>query len=175
MKIKNIIAVVVTLMAAVFCLAGCSKDTSAEDMSLQQKLMGCWVPVNDAEQVVDDEGNIVRFSVYEFTETETRIHLVEMERTESYVINEYSIYNGKYKVMVENTAQFAKIEFGENGNMFWVTDTSRDEFRPLTEEEIKEFGIPVGKESIYDNMIDLDQMYQEQYGDGAASEAAAAE
>lgn len=158
MKIRRIIACMITVMLAVVCMVGCGSGVTAEENeALHQKLMGSWVPLVDPNLEYDAEGNVSKFTVFEFTENETRYHVVEMERTGSEIVNNYTISDGKYKVITETGAQFAIIEFTESGNLMWRTDSSADEFRPLTEEEIKEFGIPVNRPDLFENAIKLDE------------------
>ena len=170
MKLKKILACVITIAAAVFCMAGCGEDTSVQDEALHRQLMGAWVPLNDYELEYDGEGNVVKFSVYEFTETETRYHIVRSDSTYSSFVNEYSISGGRYKVSTEMGPQYAGIKFTETGNLVWFTDDSSDEFRPLTEEEKTEFVIPLNQENFRGS-----PKYTENPPEGAESAASAAE
>ncbi|MCD7730737.1 MAG: hypothetical protein LUI05_04485 [Oscillospiraceae bacterium] len=142
MKIRNLFLCVI--MAAVFTLVGCS-DTSAEDAALAQKLMGAWVPLVDENYTEDEDGNVLSFTVYEFTGYSTKVHIVNVGVVYSYPVNEYTITDGKFKVIVDGKAEYAKIDFSEEGNLLWYTDTETTEFRPLTDEEQSEFGIPIGQ------------------------------
>lgn len=156
MKLKRILFCVIVMMMAVFCMTGCSGFSEEENQAIHNQLMGSWVPLNDPELEQDAEGNVIKFSVYEFMETETRYHVVQMESTSSSSVNEYTITDGKYKVITEMGAQFSGIRFTDAGNLVLYTDTSADEFRPLTQEEIKEFGIPVNRPTLFEDAVDLE-------------------
>lgn len=130
--------------AAVFSLAGCS-DTSAEDAALNQRLIGGWVPLVDDYYSADENGNTLSFTVYEFTGTITKVHHISAEVIFSDLVNEYEITEGKFKVVFDGKAEFAKIDFTDNGNLLWYTDAETLEFRPVTEEEVQQFGIPLGQ------------------------------
>ena len=164
MKIKKFFSCFILITAAVFCMAGCSSVSDAENEAIHRQLMGSWVLLNDNELETDADGNVVKFSVFEFLETETRYHVVQTTVTDSYPLNEYTIYDGKYKVITDKGAQFSGIRFTETGNLVLYTDSTSDEFRRLTEEEIAEFGIPVNRPGLFDNT-----------DSGAASSEAAAE
>lgn len=144
MRLKKAFLCLIITAAALFSLAGCS-DTSAEDAALNQKLIGGWVPLNDAYYSADENGNTLTFTVYEFTGTITKVHEVSTDTISSYFVNEYEIKDGKFKVLVDGKAEFAKIDFTDNGDLLWYTETETTEFRPVTEEEIQEFCIPLGK------------------------------
>lgn len=144
------------MTVAVFCMAGCSSFSEEENQAIHRQLLGAWVPLNDPELEQDAEGNVLKFSVYEFMETETRYHVVQMEQTSSSVVNEYTITDGKYKVITDMGAQFSGIRFTETGNLVLYTDSSSDEFRPLTQEEIEEFGIPVDRPTLFEDAVDLE-------------------
>lgn len=163
MMIKKAICVAAAVVMAVLCLTGCGAS-SVDSEAIHQQLIGAWVLVNDPEVEKDPDGNIVRFGVYEFLETETRYHDVQMAMTNTYPINEYSIMDGKYRVMTEEGVQFSGIRFTETGNLVLYTDTTADEFRPLTDEEIKEFAIPVNKADMFES---------ETGSEGSETEAAA--
>ena len=163
MKIRRIIACMITVMLAVVCMAGCGNGVTAEENeALHQQLMGSWVPLVDPNLEYDEEGKVSKFTVYEFTENETRYHVVEMERTGSELVNNYTISDGKYKVITETGAQFAIIEFTESGNLLWKTDSSTDEFRPLTAEEIEQFGVPVDRPGLFEDAIKADGIPDDQ-------------
>lgn len=144
MRLKRAFLCLIVAAAALFSFAGCS-DTSVEDAALSQQLIGGWVPLNDDFYTADENGNTLTFTVYEFTGSVTKLHEVSTGRVSSYFVNEYEIKGGKYKVIVNGSAEFAKIDFAENGNLLWYTDTETTEFRPVTDEEVKEFGIPLGQ------------------------------
>ena len=148
MTLKRVFVCVAMLITMAVCMTGCVSSTS-ENEAIHQKLMGAWVPLEDFNQELDAEGNVAKFTVYEFNETQTIYHIVEMEKTFSSLVNEYTISDGKYKVVDQTGVQFAKIEFTEEGNMLWITDSTKDEFRPLTEEEIETFAVPLNKEDLF--------------------------
>jgi hypothetical protein len=130
---------------ALCAFAGCSDSTAVEDAELNQKLIGGWVPLDTSLYEYDEDGNITSYPVYEFTGSVTKAHIVGSPYVSSYVVNEYEIKDGKYKVIVDGVAQYAKIGFTDEGNMLWYTDDEVTEFRPLTEDEIIENGIPIGQ------------------------------
>ncbi len=146
MKIRNIILCVIISLTALLSFAGC-ENTAASDAELHKQLIGGWVPIEDTAAEYDGNGNVTAFSVYEFTATKTKYHLVKGEMIETSELNEYQIVGGNYKAIVEGGAQFAKIKFSNKGNLLWFTDESITEFRPLTQEEIDEYSIPIGKSS----------------------------
>lgn len=144
MRLKKNFLCLIIAAAALFSFAGCS-DTSAEDAALNQQLIGGWVPLIDSNYTADENGNTLSFTVYEFTGSITKIHQVSASVIYSNLINEYEITDGKFKVIVDGKAEFAKIAFAENGDLLWYTDSETIEFRPLTEEEQKEFNVPIGQ------------------------------
>lgn len=144
MRLKRLFLCLIIAAAAVFSLAGCS-DTSAEDAALNQRLIGGWVPLVDDYYSADENGNTLSFTVYEFTGTITKVHHISAEVIFSDLVNEYEITEGKFKVVFDGKAEFAKIDFTDNGNLLWYTDAETLEFRPVTDEEVQQFGIPLGQ------------------------------
>lgn len=145
MKLKNIFLCIAAVTVSLFAMTACADTMSDSDKALQQQLIGGWVPLEDSYEQVDADGNVIEFSVYEFTESKTKFHDVSSDSVSSSLINEYTITDGKYKVIVDGEAMYAKISFSDEGNLIWYTDDSEDEFRPLTEEEIEEYNIPIGQ------------------------------
>lgn len=144
MRLKNVFLCLVIAAAAVFSFAGCS-DTSVEDAALNQKIIGGWVPLNDDFYTADEDGNTLTFTVYEFAGDITKLHKVSADVIYSYLMNEYKIEDGKFKAIVDGGVAYAKIGFADNGDLLWYTDTETTEFRPVTQEEIDEFKIPIGQ------------------------------
>lgn len=133
--IKKITALVLMIVLSVMA-AGCSDSgMSEEDMEIHEKLIGAWVPVNDIYAVYDAEGNLAQFSVYEFTGTKTKYHEVKADSVISWVVNEYTIKNGKYRVVFEGKTMVQDISFNEDGNLVLYGDGESDEFRRFTDEE----------------------------------------
>ena len=47
--------------------------------------------------------------------------------------------------MVDGKPQYEGIGFNDDGNLVLYTDSTQDEFRKLTDEEIAEYNIPIGQ------------------------------
>lgn len=143
--IKKITALVLMIVLSVMA-AGCSDSgMSEEDMEIHEKLIGAWVPVNDIYAVYDAEGNLAQFSVYEFTGTKTKYHEVKADSVISWVVNEYTIKGGKYRVVFEGKTMVQDISFNEDGNLVLYGDGESDEFRRFTDEEQARYHVPLGQ------------------------------
>ncbi len=146
MNLKRTVLCVFIAIAALFVFVGCGENTKAKDAEIHQKLMSnAWVPVEDDKLIVDEEGNILQFSVYEFAETLTKVHIVTKTSTNTFQANNYTIKEGKFRADVDGVIGYARVAFDEDGNLQWITDDMVMSFRPLTEAEIVEFSVPVGK------------------------------
>ncbi|MBQ2824357.1 MAG: hypothetical protein IJF18_07250 [Oscillospiraceae bacterium] len=146
MTLKRTFLCIFIAITALFVFTGCGENYKAIDAELHQKLMSnAWVPVEDDKAAYDSEGNLVQFSVYEFTETLTKVHIVQAATTNTFKANDYTIKEGKFRADVDGVVMYAKIDFNQSGNLLWITDDMTQEFRPLTYEEIIEFNVPVGK------------------------------
>lgn len=150
---KKITALVLMIVLSVMA-AGCSDSgaSSEEDIALDnaihEQLIGSWVLLGDDNIAYDEEGNMVSFSVFEFTENKTKVHEVGVPNVYSWVINNYSIKDGKYMVVKDGVEMFEGIRFTDEGNLEMFTDTTVDTFRRLTDEEQAEYSIPIGQSSI---------------------------
>ena len=112
------------VFAAVMVLAACSGgDTqmSEEDAALRQELIGVWFYPDSA--VYDEDGDLTSFSTYQFTDSVLKRHDVENERITSYLLDKYTIKDGKFVVQTDGQKQYALINI----------------------EEIEEYGIPSDK------------------------------
>lgn len=142
--IKKITALVLMIVLSVMA-AGCSEGMSQEDMEIHEKLIGAWVPVNDIYAVYDAEGNLAQFSVYEFTGTRTKYHEVKADSVMSWVVNDYTIKDGKYRVVFEGKTMVQDISFNEDGNLVLSGGGESDVFRPFTDEEQARYHVPLGQ------------------------------
>lgn len=145
MKIRKIMAVV--FLIAVFALSACSSDKtgqSEEDAALQQKLIGMWFYPESAEY--DEDGNLIAFSAYQFTDQALRCHDVMETQVMTYLMDAYRIENGRYVVTAsDGTEQYAVISIREvdgKDHLFWDIETKTMEFIRMTDEEIAEYSIP---------------------------------
>lgn len=148
MKIKNIF--IGMLMIAAVMLSACSQkqdpEMAAADAELQQKLIGVWYYTDSV--VLDDDGNFSAFSAYEFTDKVAKAHDIEGAQISSAVIDKYKIENGEYVVEVDGKKEYALIEIREvdgRDHLYWGIDSGTLEFIRMTDEEIEDFGIPVGQ------------------------------
>ncbi len=145
MKIRKIIACAV--VAAVFMLTGCSENAEqkAEDAALQQKLIGVWLYTDSAQY--DENGDLVSFSAFQFTDQVAKRHDVTDEQIMSYAVDKYTIENGKFTVVEDGRKVYAVIEIKEvdgKDHLFWNIDSGGQEFIRMTEDEIEEYHIPAG-------------------------------
>ena len=145
MKIRKIVAVV--FLIAVFALSACSSGKtgqSEEDAALQQKLIGMWFYPESAEY--DEDGNLIAFSAYQFTDQALRCHDVMETQVMTYLMDAYRIENGRYVVTAsDGTEQYAVISIREvdgKDHLFWDIETKTMEFIRMTDEEIAEYSIP---------------------------------
>ena len=147
MKIRKILVGVV--FAAVMMFTACaSGDTqmSEEDAALQEKLIGVWFYPDSA--VYDEDGDLTSFSTYQFTDSVLKRHDVEGEQITSYLLDKYTIKDGKFVVQTDGQKQYALINIEEidgKDHLFWDIDTKTMEFTRMTDEEIEEYGIPSDK------------------------------
>lgn len=145
MKIRKIMAMVILI--AVFALSACSSGKtgqSEEDAALQQKLVGMWFYPESAEY--DEDGNLIAFSAYQFTDQALRCHDVTETQVMTYLMDAYKIENGRYVVTAsDGTEQYAVISIKEvdgKDHLFWDIETKTMEFIRMTDEEIEEYSIP---------------------------------
>lgn len=164
--IKKITALVLMIVLSVMA-AGCSEGMSQKDMEIHEKLMGAWVPVHDIYAVYDAEGNLAQFSVYEFTSTKTKYHEVKADSVISWVVNEYTIKDGKYRVVFEGKTMVQDISFNEDGNLVLSGGGESDVFRPFTDEEQARYHVPLGQ------LLNTEEGYEESVS--AAQESMMAE
>ena len=147
MKMRKILVGVV--FVAVMMFTACSNgDTkmSEEDAALQQKLIGVWLYPDSA--VYDEDGDLTSFSTYQFTDSVLKRHDVENEQITSYLLDKYTIKDGKFVVQADGQKQYALINIEEidgKDHLFWDIDTKTMEFTRMTDEEIEEYGIPSDK------------------------------
>ena len=144
MRLKKLFVCAVIIAASVFSMTACS-GTSAKDAEIAQKLVGGWVYLNDEDIAYNDDGSLLNFKVFEFTGSSTKIHVVSDSQIMSWYVNDYEIKNQKYTVMVDGKPQYEGIGFNDDGNLVLYTDSTQDEFRKLTDEEIAEYNIPIGQ------------------------------
>lgn len=155
--IKKITALVLMIVLSVMA-AGCSdsgasqEEGNVSDDALHEQLIGSWVLLGDGNIEYDAEGNMVTFSVFEFTENKTKVHKVEVPNVYSWVVNEYSIKDGKYMVFKDGQSMYEGIRFTDEGNLELFIDATVDTFRRLTDEEQAEYAIPIGQSSIDEAM-----------------------
>lgn len=155
--LKKITALVLVIALSVMA-AGCSdsgasqEEGNVSDDALHEQLMGSWVLLGDGNIEYDAEGNMVSFSVFEFTENKTKVHKVEVPNVYSWVVNEYSIKDGKYMVIKDGQSMYEGIRFTDEGNLELFIDATVDTFRRLTDEEQVEYAIPIGQSSIDEAM-----------------------
>ena len=155
--IKKITALVLMIVLSVMA-AGCSgsgasqEEGNVSDDALHEQLMGSWVLLGDGNIEYDAEGNMVSFSVFEFTENKTKVHKVEVPNIYSWVVNEYSIKDGKYMVIKDGQSMYEGIRFTDEGNLELFIDATVDTFRRLTDEEQVEYAIPIGQSNIDEAM-----------------------
>lgn len=164
--IKKITALVLMIVLSVMA-AGCSDGMSQEDIAINEKMMGAWVPVNDIYAVYDADGNLAQFSVYEFTGTRTKYHEVKADSVMSWVVNDYTVKDGKYRVVYEGKTMYQDISFTEDGNLVLSGGGERDEFRPFTDEEQERYHVPLGQ------LLNSEEGYEESVS--AAQESMMAE
>lgn len=146
MTLKRTLLCIFIAITALLAFTGCGEDYKAIDAELHQKLMStAWIPLEDDEAAYDSEGNLVQFSVYEFAEKLTKVHIVQASATSTFKANEYTIKEGKFRADIDGVVMYAKIDFNEAGNLLWITDDMTQEFRPITNEEVVEFNVPLGK------------------------------
>lgn len=137
------------IFAAVIALSACSKqdpEAAQRDAELHQKLIGVWMYTDSVEY--DEDGNITSFSAYEFTDKDAKCHDVSATQILSYVIDKYTIKDGYYTVDVKGKEEYAVIDIREvdgKDHLYWNIDTGTQEFIRMTDEEIDEYHIPVGK------------------------------
>lgn len=146
MKLRKLLVGII--FAAVMMLTACSGDTqqSEEDAALQQKLIGVWFYPESA--VYDDDGDLLTFSAYQFTNEIVKCHDVGGGQILSYALDKYTIKNGKFTVVADGRKQYALIEIKEvdgKDHLFWDIDEKTMEFIRMTDEEIEEYSIPVDK------------------------------
>lgn len=147
MKLKKVFIGII--FAAVIALSACSKQDSEaaqRDAELRQKLIGVWMYT--ASVGYDEDGNIASFSAYEFTDTYAKGHDVSGVQILSYVIDLYTIEDGYYTVDVDGKKERAIIDIREvdgKEHLYWSIDTGTMDFIRMTDEEIDEYGIPVGQ------------------------------
>lgn len=146
--IKKIFALVLMMFVCVSA-AGCSKEAtrpteiSPEDKALHDQLMGAWVLLGDENIEYDEEGNMVAFSVFEFTDKKTKIHQVGATETRSWVINEYFIQDGKFNVIQDGKIRYQEFAFTEDGKLEMYSDNSVDTLRRLKDEDLGGRPIPL--------------------------------
>ena len=146
MTLKRTVLCVFIAITALFVFTGCGEDAAAKDAEIKQKLMStAWIPLEDDKAAYDEAGNIVQFSVYEFADTLTKVHIVQASFTNSFKANDYTIKDGMFRADVDGVIRYAKVDFTESGNLLWITDSMTQEFRPITNEEVIEFNVPLGK------------------------------
>lgn len=146
MKLRKLLIGII--FSAVMLLTACSGNTqqSEEDAALQQKLIGVWFYPESA--VYDDDGDLLTFSAYQFTNEIVKCHDVGGGQILSYALDKYTINNGKFTVVADGRKQYAVVEIKEidgKDHLFWDIDTKTMEFIRMTDEEISEYSIPVDK------------------------------
>lgn len=146
MKLRKLLIGII--FSAVMLLTGCSGDPqqSEEDAALQQKLIGVWFYPESA--VYDDDGDLLAFSAYQFTNEIVKCHDVGGGQILSYALDKYTVKNGKFTVVADGRKQYAVVEIKEidgKDHLFWNIDTKTMEFIRMTDEEIEEYSIPVDK------------------------------
>lgn len=146
MKLRKLLIGII--FSAVMLLTACSGDSqqSEEDAALQQKLIGVWFYPESA--VYDDDGDLLTFSAYQFTNEIVKCHDVGGGQILSYALDKYTVKNGKFTVVADGRKQYAVVEIKEidgKDHLFWDIDTKTMEFIRMTDEEIAEYSIPVDK------------------------------
>lgn len=155
--IKKIFAVMIMLAVSITVVCGCAEQNSTAD--IQDRLIGGWMSVNEKDDsyVYNDDGTLAKLTVYEFTPTQIRYHFVTLSdgSVKSGVIYNYIIENGKVKIIdTDDTTQFGytTVEFSDDGQLTWnIPNSEPDVFRPITDEEIAKYQIPLGKEIVETN------------------------
>lgn len=151
--IKKITVLVLMLVLSVVA-AGCSDSSTSQeenvalDNAIHDQLIGSWVLMGEDNLVYDENGHLIGFTVFEFTEYKTKVHQVGVPNVYSWVINHYSIKDGKYVVDKDGTQMSEGIRFTDEGNLELFNDTTVDTFRRLTDEEQAEYSIPIGQSNI---------------------------
>lgn len=148
MKIRKILVGIV--FAAMLAFTACaSGDTqmSEEDAALRQKLIGVWFYPESAEY--DEDGDLTAFSAYQFTDDNVlKRHDVESTQILSYLMDKFTIKDGKFIVDSNGQKQYAIIEIKDvdgTDHLLWKIETGTMEFIRMTDEEIEEYSIPVNK------------------------------
>ena len=113
MKIKKILVGII--FSAVMLLTACSGgDTqmSEEEKALQQQLIGVWFYPDSA--VYDNDGDLMGFTAYQFTDEVVKCHDVGNGQIMSYALNLYTIKDDKIVVNNDGQRQYALISVKES-------------------------------------------------------------